>query len=106
MAGKSGGFTLKPTYRVVNLVATADLKLELDLYGLANLSRDVDYEPEQFPGAILQIKEPHAALLLFKNGKIICTGANTKADVERAVRQGVDLVKKYKASRPAKAAAK
>ncbi|OJI08100.1 MAG: hypothetical protein BK997_01170 [Candidatus Micrarchaeum sp. ARMAN-1] len=87
---------LHPTYRVVNMVASADLSLELDLYGLARLSYDVDYEPEQFPGAILKIHEPKSALLLFKNGKIICTGARTEADVKRSIDQAIDLIKKYK----------
>ncbi len=87
---------LHPTYRVVNMVASADLKIELDLYGLARLSYDVDYEPEQFPGAILKIHEPKSALLLFKNGKIICTGASTEADVKLSIDQAIDLIKKYK----------
>jgi TATA-box binding protein (TBP), component of TFIID and TFIIIB len=78
------------------MVASADLSLELDLYGLARLSYDVDYEPEQFPGAILKIHEPKSALLLFKNGKIICTGARTEADVKRSIDQAIDLIKKYK----------
>jgi transcription initiation factor TFIID TATA-box-binding protein len=87
---------LHPTYRVVNMVASADLNIELDLYGLARLSYDVDYEPEQFPGAILKIHEPKSALLLFKNGKIICTGARTEADVKLSIDQAIDLIKRYK----------
>jgi transcription initiation factor TFIID TATA-box-binding protein len=87
---------LKPTYRVENIVASADMKADLDLYNLAKISSDIDYEPEQFPGAILKIHEPKAALLLFKNGKVICTGAHTKADVVRAVSQAVALVNKYR----------
>ena len=86
---------LHPTYRVENIVAKAELNVDLDLYGLAKLSHDVDYEPEQFPGAIFKVHEPKAALLLFKNGKIICTGARTVADIKRAVSQAVDLVNKY-----------
>ena len=89
---------LHPTYKVQNIVASAALNVDLDLYGLAKLSRDIDYEPEQFPGAILKIFEPKAALLLFKNGKIICTGARTETDVKRAVDQAIELVKKYKSS--------
>jgi transcription initiation factor TFIID TATA-box-binding protein len=87
--------TLKPTYEVVNIVASAELGIELDLYGLAKISRDVDYEPEQFPGAIFKVLDPKAALLLFNSGKIICTGAKTTAEVERAVDHAVQLVKKY-----------
>ena len=86
---------LKPTYEVVNIVASADLNIELDLYGLAKLSRDVDYEPEQFPGAIFKVYDPKAALLLFNSGKIICTGAKTPEDVKKAVNHAVMLVKKY-----------
>ncbi len=98
---------LKPTYQVVNIVASASLNIELDLYGLAKLSRDVDYEPEQFPGAIFKVYDPKAALLLFNSGKIICTGAKTSADVKKAIDHAVVLVKKYMATykdkRPAQA---
>jgi transcription initiation factor TFIID TATA-box-binding protein len=86
---------LHPTYRIENIVAKAELNVDLDLYGLAKLSHDVDYEPEQFPGAIFKVHEPKAALLLFKNGKIICTGARTVADIKRAVNQAVELVNRY-----------
>ena len=86
---------LHPTYRVENIVAKAELNVDLDLYGLAKLSHDVDYEPEQFPGAIYKIKEPKVALLLFKNGKIICTGAKTEADIKKAIDQVIKVVKNY-----------
>jgi transcription initiation factor TFIID TATA-box-binding protein len=89
---------LRPTYRVENIVASADLQLDLDLYGLAKISHDIDYEPEQFPGAIFKVHDPKAALLLFKNGKIICTGTRTSADVRRAVNLAVELIQRYKAT--------
>ena len=104
MAGKAvsathrRGIVLKPTYRVVNIVASADLQIDLDLYGLAKVSHDVDYEPEQFPGAIFKLHEPKAALLLFKNGKMICTGCSTEKDVRRAVGEAIELIKKFRAS--------
>ena len=89
---------LRPTYRVENIVASADLQLDLDLYGLAKISHDIDYETEQFPGAIFKVHDPKAALLLFKNGKIICTGTRTSADVRRAVNLAVELIQRYKAT--------
>jgi len=90
---------LKPTYKVQNIVTKAELNVDLDLYGLAKLSHDIDYEPEQFPGAIFKVHEPKAALLLFKNGKIICTGAKTITDVRRAIEKAVELVNRYIASK-------
>ncbi|MCL5419733.1 MAG: hypothetical protein M1354_02540 [Candidatus Marsarchaeota archaeon] len=84
-----------PKFKIENIVASADLGVELDLYGIAKASPDVDYEPEQFPGAICKIHEPKTALLLFKNGKIICTGAKTEADIRRAIDQVIKIVKHY-----------
>lgn len=88
-----GKSILRPDFRVENIVASADLNIDLDLYGIARASTDIDYEPEQFPGAICKIKEPKAALLLFKNGKIICTGAKTEAEIRRAIDQIIKVVK-------------
>lgn len=86
---------LNPKFKIENIVASADLGVELDLYGIAKASPDVDYEPEQFPGAICKIHDPKTALLLFKNGKIICTGAKTEADIKRAIDQVIKIVKNY-----------
>ena len=59
------------------------LGLELDLYTIAYKLPDVEYEPEQFPGAILKLKDPKTSLLLFKNGKIICAGGKNEKEVAR-----------------------
>lgn len=86
---------LNPKFKIENIVASASLGVDLDLYGIAKASPDVDYEPEQFPGAICKIHDPKTALLLFKNGKIICTGAKTEADIKRAIDQVIKIVKNY-----------
>ncbi len=87
--------SLHPDFKIENIVASADLGVELDLYAIAKASADVDYEPEQFPGAICKIHEPKTALLLFKNGKIICTGSKTEEDIKRAIDQVVKIVAKF-----------
>lgn len=92
---KSNMIVLKPTYKIVNIVASSALGVELDLYKLASISQDIDYEPEQFPGAILKLHNPKSAILLFKNGKIICTGAATIANVKKSILEVVQLIKKY-----------
>ncbi len=86
---------LHPDFKIENIVASADLGVDLDLYGIAKDSTDVDYEPEQFPGAICKIHDPKTALLLFKNGKIICTGAKTEADIRRAIDQVIKVVRHH-----------
>lgn len=80
-------------FKVENIVASAAIKEELDLYKIARDVNNVEYEPEQFPGAILKLKDPKTSLLLFKNGKLICTGARSKGDVERAINKTFNLIK-------------
>ena len=82
-------------FEIVNIVASANLNAELDLYAIARKLDNVEYEPEQFPGAILKLKKPKTSLLLFKNGKMICTGARSEGDVYKAVDKAVEEIKKF-----------
>jgi transcription initiation factor TFIID TATA-box-binding protein len=83
----------KIAFKIENIVASANLAVELDLYGIAREVDNVEYEPEQFPGAILKLKNPKTSLLLFKNGKLICTGAKSEAEVEKAINTAFTLIK-------------
>jgi transcription initiation factor TFIID TATA-box-binding protein len=83
---------VRPTFKIENIVASANLGVELDLYEIAQEVKDVEYEPEQFPGAILKLKDPRASLLLFKNGKIICTGCKSEGEVEFSINRAVKLL--------------
>ncbi|MEK6821108.1 MAG: hypothetical protein AABY11_01770, partial [archaeon] len=77
----------KIDYAIVNLVASGGLNANLDLYNLAMSIPNIEYEPEQFPGAILKMKEPKVSMLLFKNGKIICSGASAQGQIDVAIKK-------------------
>ncbi|MCX6770152.1 MAG: TATA-box-binding protein [Candidatus Micrarchaeota archaeon] len=94
--------TIKPTFKIENIVASAELGLELDLYTIASKIHDVEYEPEQFPGAILKLKDPKTSLLLFKNGKIICAGGKNESDVGGAIEKTLKMLASYSKTPPAK----
>ncbi|MDW5563771.1 MAG: TATA-box-binding protein [Methanomassiliicoccus sp.] len=68
-----------------NVVASATLGNELDLQALAMTLEKAEYEPEKFPGLIYRINDPKAALLLFKSGKVVCTGAKNSDQVHEAI---------------------
>jgi transcription initiation factor TFIID TATA-box-binding protein len=87
--------TKKPKIDITNIVASASLGIEVDLYRLAYKVKDVEYEPEQFPGAILKFKDPKASLLLFKNGKVICAGAKNEAEIRTVLNKAKKLLKEY-----------
>jgi len=85
----------QPEFRIENIVASAELKVELDLYAIAMEVDEVEYEPEQFPGAILKLRGPKSSLLLFKNGKIICTGGKSEKEVDHAIARAIDILDPY-----------
>jgi transcription initiation factor TFIID TATA-box-binding protein len=81
--------------KIQNIVVSADLHATVDLYALSKEVKAVDYEPEQFPGAIFRIVEPKAVIILFKNGKMICTGTNTEANIKRILEYAAKVLSKY-----------
>jgi transcription initiation factor TFIID TATA-box-binding protein len=81
-------------YKIENVVASASLGTELDLQSLAVSLDGADYEPEQFPGLIYRVKEPKTATLLFRSGKIVCTGAKSLEQVNLAVGNVVAQLRK------------
>lgn len=71
---------------VVNIVGISNLGYPLDLNQIAMTLDGAEYEPEQFPGLIYRIKNPKAAFLLFKSGKVVCTGTTKEDDAQNAIR--------------------
>src|SRR5256885_15791293 len=72
-------------FRIENVVASTSLGHELDLKAISLALGGSEYEPEQFPGLIYRIKEPKTAILLFRSGKVVCTGAKNTANVRIAI---------------------
>ena len=70
------GFRIK----IENVVASASLNVPIKLEKLVSNLDNVEYEPEQFPGRVLRLKDPKAAALIFSSGKVVCTGAKSPKD--------------------------
>jgi len=88
------------SFKVENIVASANLQVELDLFNIAMEVENVEYEPEQFPGAIMRLKEIGTTLLLFKNGKVICSGAKSEKQIAKSLKRAVELLRNYMKERP------
>jgi transcription initiation factor TFIID TATA-box-binding protein len=86
---------VNPVIKVQNIVVSADLHATVDLYALSKNVKEVDYEPEQFPGAIFRVKEPKSVIILFKNGKLICSGCNTEANIKKVLEYTTGIISKY-----------
>ena len=95
MENSPAGPVKLPQIKIQNIVVSADLHAVIDLYALSKEVKAVDYEPEQFPGAIFRIAEPKAVIILFKNGKMICTGTSTEANIKRVLEFASKVISKY-----------
>jgi len=79
--------------QVVNVVASASLDQRFDLLDIVKVFKDVEYNPNQFPGLVFRIKQPKTATLIFSSGKMVCTGAKTAKLAHRAVNKVVQELK-------------
>ena len=77
--------TIKPVVKIQNIVASGSIGMDLNLNDLATKLRDVEYEPEQFPGLVYKLAAAKATFLLFSNGKIVCTGTKSEKEVHEAL---------------------
>jgi len=77
----------KKTIKIENVVASTAIGQEIDLISVTQALEGADYDPEQFPGLVYRTKDPKTAALIFRSGKIVCTGAKSIADVDRGLRK-------------------
>lgn len=69
-----------------NMIVTVDLKREIDLNEIIERTRAI-YEPEQFPAAILRLKEPFkTTILIFASGKLVISGLKHVSEIEPVVK--------------------
>jgi transcription initiation factor TFIID TATA-box-binding protein len=71
--------------KIQNVVASTSLGRELDLHAISLILEGAEYKPERFPGLICRLKEPKTAALLFRSGKVVCTGGKSLTDVKTAI---------------------
>jgi len=86
----------KPIIEIVNVVASAVLDQKLDLYEIQKKFPDVEYNPDQFPGAVFRLRKPKTATLLFSTGKMVCTGSKSADMANKAVKIVVQKLRKEK----------
>ncbi|MBT4696744.1 TATA-box-binding protein, partial [Candidatus Woesearchaeota archaeon] len=77
----------KHDIRVVNIVVSTSLEHDIPLEKMAATLSNTEYNPEQFPGLVIRVKEPKTSALIFNSGKVVCTGAKTLSDVSESLKQ-------------------
>ncbi len=78
---------IKRDLKIVNIVASTYLEHDIPLIKLAETLPNTEYNPEQFPGLVMRIKEPKTSALIFSSGKVVCTGARSMQKVKESISQ-------------------
>jgi len=86
----------KKELKVVNIVASTYLDHDVPLIKLAEALPNTEYNPEQFPGLVMRIKEPKTSALIFSSGKVVCTGAKSLLKVRESINQIIKNLAKIK----------
>ena len=84
----------KPMVSIENVVASATVDQKIDLVNVTKKFPDTEYHPDQFPGLVFRIKTPKTATLIFRTGKMVCTGAKSEEMAKNAVKTVVQKLRK------------
>ena len=77
----------KKEIKIQNIVASTSLEHDIPLIKLAEALPNTEYNPEQFPGLVMRIRDPKTSALIFSSGKVVCTGAKSMKKVKESIKQ-------------------
>lgn len=84
----------KRDIQIVNIVVSTSLEHDIPLEKMAATLSNTEYNPEQFPGLVIRIREPKTSALIFSSGKVVCTGARTLQKVDESLQQIIKSLEK------------
>lgn len=79
---------------IVNIVVSTSLEHDIPLERMAATLSNTEYNPEQFPGLVIRIKDPKTSALIFSSGKVVCTGARTMEKVDESIKKIIKSLEK------------
>ena len=85
---------VKRDIKIVNIVVSTSLEHDIPLEKMASTLSNTEYNPEQFPGLVIRIKEPKTSALIFSSGKVVCTGARTIDKVHESLKKIIKSLEK------------
>lgn len=80
--------------KIQNVVSTANLECNLNLREIALRLDNVEYNPSRFSALILRLRKPKTSILIFNNGRLVCTGAKSIKDSRAAIRRVARLIQR------------
>lgn len=79
---------------IQNVVSTAFLGRTIDLNFVANNAANIEYNTKNFVAAIIRLRNPRVTTLIFKSGRMVCTGAKTIEENKKGARRVARIIQK------------
>ncbi len=73
------------TLEIQNVVGSTGIGFELALEELSTDLPGSDYDPDNFPGLVYRMNDPKATTLIFRSGKIVCTGSKSAESLTESI---------------------
>ena len=86
----------KSKIKIQNIVISTSLEHDIPLIKLAEVLPNTEYNPEQFPGLVMRIKNPKTSALIFSSGKVVCTGAKSISKVKESIQKIIENLRKIR----------
>lgn len=71
--------------KIENVVANARIANNLDLEYIESRLEEAMFTKKKFPGLVYRTREPRSAFLIFRSGKVVCTGSKTEEGVREVI---------------------
>lgn len=75
-------------------MVSVNLGCELTLQSINFRTRNSEYNPARFHGVVMRIRDPRCTALVFRSGKLVCTGARNESDANLAARKFARIIQK------------
>jgi len=72
---------------IQNVVTVTNLNQNIDLLSILKAFRNAEYNPSKFPGLFFRLERQKAVALIFRTGKMICTGVKSEEQARNAIKR-------------------
>lgn len=69
------------------------MKVNLDLKRIALRAKNTEYNPKRFHALIMRSRIPKTTALVFKSGKMVCTGAKNEIESRSGVEKFIKIIR-------------
>lgn len=79
---------------VVAIVAGFSLGMDLDLKFISGKTANIEYKSDKFAPIVMRLAKPKVTAMIFKNGRVVVTGAKSEEDCKIASRRVARQIQK------------